>query len=87
VIAPFAKLFDTADGQLLVYKVDSGDRAGIQVVGAPVGGRTPTAMLVYETVADRDANFDTLCPGDAAAVAAQLNVVATTAGGQGLTIQ
>lgn len=56
--APFAKLFDTASGQLLAYMSENADDPAIVVVGALINELQPSATLSYHTVAQRDAAFE-----------------------------
>jgi hypothetical protein len=75
--APFAKLWETALGQLLAFKLedDAGDPS-IQFMGELVDCIRPITTLSYHKAEDRDRIFGDLAQDDAESVAAQLRLVA-----------
>lgn len=75
--APFAKLFDTPSGQLLLFKCESDDEdPALKVMAAPVGDISPSAILSYDTEAKRDLAFDRIGQDGAERFSTQLRAAA-----------
>ena len=70
---PFAKLFDTPDGQLLYFKhLDEDELPVITVMGAALGGICPSVHLGYDDEDHRDRIFEEISQHDADMMAKDL---------------